>query len=159
MLDASTRTGTASGCTGASIVRDQCGDACRSKSVSGSAPHLLHVSAHVHDIERFIRRRARLLQRVKRRMKSATTLVDNPPKVGNSHPPLRRGGVENTRGPLLSVEEAATYLGVRPGTLRNWLSARRLAYVKVGRLTRLSSDTLNRFITEHTVDSVDDLEP
>lgn len=62
-------------------------------------------------------------------------------------------------GPLLSVYEAAEYLGVQPGTLRNWLSARRLAYVKVGRLTRLSSDTLNRFIAEHTVASVEDIEP
>ena len=62
-------------------------------------------------------------------------------------------------GPLLSVDEAAEYLGVQPGTLRNWLSARRLAYVKVGRLTRLSSDTLNRFISEHTVASVEEREP
>jgi len=64
-----------------------------------------------------------------------------------------------TRGPLLSVDEAAEYLGVQPGTLRNWLSTRRLTYVKVGRLTRLSSDTLNRFITEHTVASVPEVEP
>ena len=62
-------------------------------------------------------------------------------------------------GPLLSVEQAAAYLGVRPGTLRNWLSARRIAYVKVGRLTRLSADTLNRFIAEHTVGSIEPHEP
>ncbi len=66
---------------------------------------------------------------------------------------------ENRPGLLLSVEQAADYIGVRPGTLRNWLSARRIAYVKVGRLTRVSSDTLNRFIAEHTVTSVEDLEP
>ena len=62
-------------------------------------------------------------------------------------------------GPLMSVDQAAEYIGVRPGTLRNWLSARRIAYVKAGRLTRVSSDTLNRFIAEHTVTSVEDLEP
>jgi excisionase family DNA binding protein len=62
-------------------------------------------------------------------------------------------------GPLLSVEEAAEYIGVRPGTLRNWLSARRIAYVKVGRLTRVSFETLNRFIAEHTVMSAEDREP
>lgn len=66
---------------------------------------------------------------------------------------------DNRRGPLLSVDEAAEYIGVRPGTLRNWLSARRIAYVKVGRLTRVSSDTLNRFIAEHTVTSVEEREP
>ena len=62
-------------------------------------------------------------------------------------------------GPLMSVEQAAEYIGVRPGTLRNWLNARRIAYVKVGRLTRISSETLDRFIAEHTVTSVEDLKP
>jgi excisionase family DNA binding protein len=38
---------------------------------------------------------------------------------------------------LLSIPEAAEYLGLSPGTLRNWLSLRRLPYVKVGRLIRL----------------------
>ena len=57
-------------------------------------------------------------------------------------------------GPLLSVEEAATYLGVSQGTLRNWLSMRRIDYVKVGRLTKLSRDTLDRYIAEHTVEAV-----
>jgi excisionase family DNA binding protein len=76
-------------------------------------------------------------------MKTATVKDPRPPRPG----------------PLMSVEQAAEYLGVRPGTLRNWLSARRIAYVKVGRLTRISSETLNRFIAEHTVTSVEDLKP
>lgn len=92
-------------------------------------------------------------------MKSVSDVVENPPKFGERRPATRHTRAENARGPLMSVEEAATYLGVQPGTLRNWLSARRIAYVKVGRLTRLSSDTLNRFIAEHTVASVKDLEP
>jgi len=70
---------------------------------------------------------------------------------------MKNSRVRNDRhGPLLSVEEAAEYLGVSPGTLRNWLSARRIAYVKVGRLTRLSSETLDRFIAENTVASIDE---
>ena len=70
---------------------------------------------------------------------------------------MKNSGVTNDQhGPLLSVEQAADYLGVSPGTLRNWLSARRIAYVKVGRLTRLSSETLDRFIAEHTVASIDE---
>lgn len=70
---------------------------------------------------------------------------------------MRNSGVANGHyRPLLSVEQAAEYLGVSPGTLRNWLSARRIAYVKVGRLTRLSSETLDRFIAEHTVASIDE---
>ncbi len=44
----------------------------------------------------------------------------------------------------MTVEEGAAYLGLSPGTLRNWLSARRLPFVKVGRLTRLSRLALDR---------------
>ena len=59
----------------------------------------------------------------------------------------------NTRTPrvLLSIDEAAQYLRVSPGTLRNWLSMRRLEFVKIGRLTRLSQTELDRYIAEHTV--------
>jgi excisionase family DNA binding protein len=57
---------------------------------------------------------------------------------------------KNSRG-LLSVDEAAQYLRVSPGTLRNWLSMRRLEFVKIGRLTRLSQAALDRYIAEHTV--------
>jgi excisionase family DNA binding protein len=54
---------------------------------------------------------------------------------------------------LLSVPEAADYLRMQPGTLRNWLSAKRLPYVKVGRLTRLSRRALDAFIESNTVDA------
>ena len=65
----------------------------------------------------------------------------------------RRRNLINS-GRLLSVDEAADYLGISSGTLRNWLSMRRLAYVKIGRLTKLSLDTLDRHIAEHTVEAV-----
>ena len=61
-------------------------------------------------------------------------------------------------GPLLSVEAGAEYIGVRPGTLRNWLSAGRIAYVKVGRLTRLSVKALDAFIADNTVEAIRDRE-
>ena len=57
---------------------------------------------------------------------------------------------------LYSVDEAAAYLGIRPGTLRNWLSARRLSYVKVGRLTRLSGAVLDRFIADNTIEAIEE---
>ena len=57
-------------------------------------------------------------------------------------------------GPLLSVSDAAAYLGISQGTLRNWLSMRRIDYVKVGSLTKLSRDTLDRYIQENTVEAV-----
>ena len=57
-------------------------------------------------------------------------------------------------GPLLSVPDAAAYLGISPRTLRNWLSLRRIDYVKIGRLTKLSRDTLDRYIADNTVEAV-----
>jgi excisionase family DNA binding protein len=58
-------------------------------------------------------------------------------------------------GDLLDVPSAAAYIGVSVGTLRNWLSMRKLAYVKVGRLTKLSRRELDRFIAANTVDAVE----
>jgi excisionase family DNA binding protein len=50
---------------------------------------------------------------------------------------------------LLSVPEAATILGVSVWTLRQWLSQRRIAIVKVGRLTKLQLEDLQAFIAGH----------
>jgi excisionase family DNA binding protein len=52
---------------------------------------------------------------------------------------------------LLTVMDAATFLGVSCGTLRNWLSARKLEFVKVGRLTRISRYVLHQYVATHTV--------
>jgi excisionase family DNA binding protein len=54
---------------------------------------------------------------------------------------------------MLAVKDAAVYLGISAGTLRNWLSAKRLDYVKVGRLTRICRDVLVRYVAAHTVKS------
>ena len=60
-------------------------------------------------------------------------------------------GRQPCNGELLRVEDAADYLGVSPGTLRNWLSERRIAYVKVGRLTRIRRSVLTEFVERNTV--------
>jgi excisionase family DNA binding protein len=57
---------------------------------------------------------------------------------------------------LFSFEDAAAYLCVSPGTLRNWVSMRRIEYVKVGRLTRFTVDALDRYILAHTVRAADE---
>ncbi len=67
----------------------------------------------------------------------------------------RRSEHRLSSGHLYSVDEAAAYLSIRPGTLRNWLSVRRLTYVKVGRLTRISVAVLDRFIADNTVEAVE----
>jgi excisionase family DNA binding protein len=66
-------------------------------------------------------------------------------------PRARRLAAAAPHGQLLTVEAAAAYLGFSPGTLRNWISVRRIAYVKVGRLTRIAQVTIDRYIAEHTV--------
>lgn len=53
---------------------------------------------------------------------------------------------------LLSIEEAAEYLGgLSAGTVRNWVSMRRIEHVKIGRLTRIPRGALDRYIAAHTV--------
>ena len=66
--------------------------------------------------------------------------------------------LSNRRG-LLSLDEAAQYLGVSLGTLRNWTSMRRVEFVKVGRLTRFTQSALDRYISSHTVRPVEHHEP
>ena len=55
--------------------------------------------------------------------------------------------------PLLTEQQAAERLGVKPTTLQVWRSTRRypLAFVKVGRNVRYRSSALERFLTERTV--------
>lgn len=48
--------------------------------------------------------------------------------------------------PLLSVVQAAEVLNVSPNTLRQWLSQRRLPYIKVGRRTMLRLEDIESFI-------------
>ena len=55
---------------------------------------------------------------------------------------------------LLSVPDAAAYLGVAEGTLRNWLSCRKLSYVKIGRLTRVPQKVLDAYVAAHTIRAV-----
>ena len=62
------------------------------------------------------------------------------------------------RGRLLPILEAADCLGISPGTLRNWVSMRRIEHVKVGRLTRIAQATIDRYIVEHTVRAYPDAE-
>lgn len=47
---------------------------------------------------------------------------------------------------LLSLSEAAAHLRVSIPTLRRWLRARRLAYVRCGHALRIESEEIRRFI-------------
>jgi excisionase family DNA binding protein len=55
---------------------------------------------------------------------------------------------------LLTLPQAAEYLNISAGTLRNWVSERRLAYVKVGSKTHFRLAVLEAYIEAHTVPAV-----
>jgi len=52
---------------------------------------------------------------------------------------------------LITVRDAAERLGVREGTIRAWLTQRRLPKVKVGRAIRISSQAVEDFVRRNTV--------
>lgn len=54
------------------------------------------------------------------------------------------------RKELLSVRDAAEALGVTVACLRRWVLERKISYVKLGRLVRISSDELDRMIAAGT---------
>ena len=55
--------------------------------------------------------------------------------------------------PLLDVQEAATLLGVAVWTIRQWLSQRKIAFVKVGQLTKLRLEDIAAFIEKNRQES------
>ena len=55
------------------------------------------------------------------------------------------------RRPLLSVEEFAAALNVRPKTVRSWVLDRRYPVVRVGRLVRFRPEVLDELIANGEV--------
>ena len=60
------------------------------------------------------------------------------------------GYMEYAGTPWLTIDEAARYLRVSVGTLRNWISAKRLPHVKRGRLVRLNRGELDEWLREYS---------
>jgi excisionase family DNA binding protein len=53
---------------------------------------------------------------------------------------------------LLTVPEAAQYLGIRPWTLRHWISDRKIDVVKYGNgAVRIKRSVLERFVATCTI--------
>jgi excisionase family DNA binding protein len=68
------------------------------------------------------------------------------PRKPASKPTERQG--------LVSLAEAAAYLGLSEGTLRNWVSMRRIEYVKIGSRTCFRPAALDAYIAAQTVPAV-----
>ncbi len=54
-------------------------------------------------------------------------------------------------GRLMSIQEAAAYIGLAVPTLYTMVSQRRIPYVKVGRLTKFDLGLLDAWLKQHTV--------
>lgn len=52
--------------------------------------------------------------------------------------------------PYVSLADAATYLGVSPRTLQDWVHDRKVPFHKVGRLTRFRLSELDAWVAEQT---------
>lgn len=53
---------------------------------------------------------------------------------------------------LLTVGEAAEFLGIRPWTLRHWISERKIDFVKYGNgVVRIKRSTLDHFVARCTI--------
>src|SRR5438132_13317218 len=56
-----------------------------------------------------------------------------------------------TMSKLLTMDEASEYLGISKLTLYGWVSARKLGFVKIGRLVKFKQEDLDQWIDRHTV--------
>ncbi len=57
---------------------------------------------------------------------------------------------------LLNVEEAARYLGLEVDTVYKKSRLRELPSVKVGRALRFDIKALERFVEQHTIETIDE---
>jgi len=61
----------------------------------------------------------------------------------------------NREHELLSVEEAADYLGVKKSTIYGWIFRRKVPFVKVGRLVKFRGEALRKWLTDREVKPFD----
>lgn len=53
---------------------------------------------------------------------------------------------------LLNIKEAAEYLGVSPKTLYNWISEKKVPYVKVGYSVKFDLKRIDELIQKNTIE-------
>ena len=53
---------------------------------------------------------------------------------------------------LLTVEQTAEHLGVKPATIRSWILKReKIETVKIGRLVRIKESSIQKLIDDNTI--------
>jgi excisionase family DNA binding protein len=56
---------------------------------------------------------------------------------------------------LIDINELSEKIGVSVGTLYQWVSQKKIPYVKCGRLTKFSLEDINNWIRAHSVRTKD----
>jgi len=69
---------------------------------------------------------------------------------------IKERNVRTNSKPLLSIDEAANELGLKPSTLRAWLIRRKLPRVNCGRAVRIPAAAIAEFIERNTIPSLGD---
>lgn len=59
------------------------------------------------------------------------------------------------RDGLLTLDEAAAYLQIAPGTLKHWALAKKVEYVKLSKFMCFTRPALDRYIESQTVKAED----
>ena len=54
----------------------------------------------------------------------------------------------------LNAEELSQYIGVKKSTIYNWVSQRRIPFIKCGRLTKFDIKAIDRWMAESNVPSI-----
>ena len=54
---------------------------------------------------------------------------------------------------LVGVERAAKFLGIQVSTMYAWCEQRRIPHIRIGRVLRFDLKDLNRWVSEHRVES------
>ena len=54
----------------------------------------------------------------------------------------------------LNVEELSQYIGVKKSTIYNWVSQRRIPFIKCGRLTKFDIKAIDRWMAKSNVPSI-----
>ena len=52
---------------------------------------------------------------------------------------------------MLTVRQASERLGLRESTIRAWIAQRRIGVVRLGRAVRITSEEVERVISENTI--------
>ena len=63
-------------------------------------------------------------------------------------------GIERHSG-LVRVESAAGLLGVKVSTLYAWVEQNRVPHVRLGRALRFDVVALDRYVKQHTIETLD----